>query len=40
MFAFSSPVAEPMWLLLFGLLFLVAATGIQVKLMRKSEPEN
>jgi hypothetical protein len=39
MFAFTSPIAEPLLLLFFGLLFLVVATGAQIRLTRKQEPE-
>ncbi len=35
MFAFSSSFAEPMWLLLFGVVFLAVATGIQMRLTKK-----
>lgn len=35
MFAFSSPIAEPLLLLLFGVLFLAVATGVHVRLTRK-----
>ena len=35
MFAFSSPIAEPLLLLFFGVVFLAAATGVQVRLARK-----
>lgn len=37
MFAFSSPIAEPLLLLFFGFLFLVVATGVQMKLTRKDD---
>lgn len=39
MFAFTSPIAEPLLLLFFGVLFLVVATGIQIKLTRKQSAE-
>ncbi len=35
MFGFTSPIAEPFFLMLFGLLFLAAATGLQLKLSKK-----
>ena len=39
MFAFTSPTAEPLLLLFFGVLFLVVATGIQIRLSRKQTAE-
>ena len=39
MFAFSSPVAEPLLLLLFGVFFLAVATGVQMRLARKQRTE-
>jgi hypothetical protein len=39
MFAFTSPLVEPLLLLFFGLVFLVVATGLQIRLTRKQEPE-
>lgn len=38
MFAFSSSLAEPMWLLFFGIVFLAVATGIQMRLTKKQRP--
>jgi hypothetical protein len=35
MFAFSSSLAEPLWLLFFGVVFLVAATVAQMRLTKK-----
>jgi hypothetical protein len=35
MFGFTLPIAEPFFLMLFGLLFLAAATGLQIKLAKK-----
>ena len=35
MFAFSSSLAEPLWLLFFGVIFLVAATVAQMRLTKK-----
>ncbi len=35
MFAFSSSLAEPIWLLLFGVVFLAVATAIQMRLTKK-----
>lgn len=35
MFAFSSSLAEPMWLLFFGVIFLAVATGVQMHLTKK-----
>lgn len=35
MFAFSSSLAEPMWLLFFGVVFLAAATGVQMRLTKR-----
>jgi hypothetical protein len=39
MFAFTSPLAEPLLLLFFGVLFLAVATGIQIRLTRKQTAE-
>lgn len=39
MFAFTSPTAEPLLLLFFGVLFLVVSTGIQIRLSRKQTAE-
>lgn len=35
MFAFSSSLAEPLWLLFFGVVFLAAATVAQIWLTKK-----
>lgn len=35
MFAFSLSFAEPLWLLFFGVVFLVAATVAQMRLTKK-----
>ena len=35
MFAFSSSLAEPMWLLFFGVVFLAVATGVQMRLTKR-----
>lgn len=35
MFAFSSSLAEPLWLLFFGVVFLAAATVAQMRMTKK-----
>lgn len=35
MLGFTSSIAEPFFLMLFGLVFLAAATGLQLKLAKK-----
>lgn len=40
MFGFTFPLAEPFFLLLFGLLFLAAATALQLKLAKKLKLKN
>ena len=40
MFAFTSPLAEPLLLLFFGVLFLAVATSVQIRLSRKRQPES
>ena len=37
---FALPITEPFWLLLAGLLFLVSASLIQLKLARKEKTES
>ena len=37
---FALPITEPFWLLLAGLLFLVSASVIQLKLARKEKADS
>lgn len=37
---FALPITEPFWLLLAGLLFLVSASIIQLRLARKDKGES
>ena len=40
MLFFALPVTEPFWLLIVGLLFLVSASVIQLRLARKNKVES
>ena len=40
MFGFTSSIAEPFFLMLFGLIFLAAATGLQLKLAKKQRAKS
>ncbi len=40
MLFFALPITEPFWLLLAGLLFLVSASFLQLRLARKDKVES